>query len=121
MDWQQKNRGKAAAAHSDRLAALREGITVEHFSWGHVDMEKLRMLCFAACSTGAAFMISPADGGEGVCVTLFVDGGKVKQYARNAARLHQIIARYVQALGVDAELAMEAAQITDKLASMPAD
>lgn len=121
MGAPEKTRGKVIAAHNDRLAALREGITIEHFSWGHVDMEKIRMLLFAATVSEAAVMFSPADGGEGVCVTLFAGGSKVKLFAQHAAKLHIICSKYVAGLGVDEDLALQAVELVDRLVALPAD
>lgn len=60
-------------------------------SWRDVSATSLRVALSAALSDGAALMFSAAAGGTGVCLTLFQDGDRLKEYAMTAEELNILL------------------------------
>jgi len=59
--------------------------------WKEVDPICLKAAFATAVAEDVAIMISGASGGTGVCVTVWVDGTRHKEYANNAEELMELL------------------------------
>lgn len=68
------------------------------FDWSKVDGDELLTAFFAAGLEGAALMISPAAGGRGVCLKLFIGDDKEVEYATTPEELNELLGQVVDQL-----------------------
>jgi len=72
-------------------------------NWADVDSADLKA-CLATCvAQDVAIMISGASGGTGVCVTVWVDRVRHKEYANNAQELVELLNGVTDAYGSTSE------------------
>jgi hypothetical protein len=106
-------------AAEKRVIGLRRRVQPQ-FAWPLVDEEAIKMALLAVCMDGSAIMFSPAAGGRGVCLKLFVDGDKVTEYATDAEELEQLLYQVAEQLcpvGVDLQKLYDALPRTTITAS----
>lgn len=72
-------------------------------SWKDVSSESLKCALHAALESGMAIMFSSAAGGTGVCLTLFKDKERQKEYVMTAEELTTLLDAVAEAFGNTAE------------------
>lgn len=73
------------------------------FDWLDVDVPTLKAALAAATLGGISIGFTRASGGLGVCVTLWVNGTKHQEYAKDAAELVELLGEVVSQFQGDAE------------------
>lgn len=94
-----------------RLLGLKRTLAIG-FDWLAVDGDEMRCAFFAAGLAGAAIMISPAAGGRGVCLKLYVDDDKEIEYATTPDELNELMGQIVDQLQPDGQDLREVMKMT---------
>lgn len=88
---------------SDKLAEFSRRKSRTGVVWSDVSALSLRCALHAALAENAALMFSPAAGGLGVCLTIFQDGQRHKEYAMTGEELGLLLEGVCDAFESSAE------------------
>lgn len=90
-------------------------------SWAEVDATTLKA-CLATCiHADVAIMVTGAAGGTGVCITIWVDGVRFKEYANNSEELSQLLDAITDAYSSGAEDIRSTVRGVEIVQGKPAD
>jgi len=88
---------------SDKLAEWTRRERQTGLNWERVSATSLRCALHTLLHGGAAIMFSAAAGGSGVCLTIFDDGDRIKEYTMNAEELNLLLDGITNAYGLGGE------------------
>lgn len=88
---------------SDKMAEFARRKARTGVVWSDVSALSLRCALHSALAEDAALMFSPAAGGLGVCLTIFQDGQRHKEYAMTGEELSLLLEGVTDAFGSSAE------------------
>lgn len=71
--------------------------------WLHVDTVTLKAALVSACMAGVSLGFARAQGGLGVCITVWDNGEKMQEFAQDAEEMNDLLNEFIDRYEGDAE------------------